>query len=690
MSVIVTSPIHSQVEGATVTSSESWTAKQTEHDKPVVIVGNGPVGMKAVAEILNRDRSIPVVIYGEESHPPYDRVKLSSWLIGDVDRDSIDTHFRRPFGSALHERFGMRVVAIDRNAKLITDASGLQTQYEKLILATGSHAFIPDIKGITLNGVFKLRTMDDATRLFARQYRSRHTLVIGGGLLGIETARGMRKNNTKITIVENTSHLMSGQFDETAANIICNQLQAIGLDVLVGSGVKEILGTSGYNDSRVKGVILHSGKTIECDTVIVATGIRPNLALAKQAGLHFGRGITVDNQLRTSDPDIYAIGECAEHNGQVYGLVAPGFEHAAAVANNIVGDTGEYLGSLSAARLKIASMNVFSASPAPNEPVPLYERFISYHDKENQTYRRLQLSRGRLIGAIGIGEWEQSLRVQSAIGMRNRIWPWHKLRFRVTGDLWPKQSANAIGAWPANTIVCQCNNINKGRIESAIASGCQSVDAIGKTCGAGMVCGSCKPQLATLLGKPSSLTVGGYKRLVGFALIALLMTAVMLFANPIAYVASVQNPQLMGLAINWHWDSLWRDGLMKQISGFTIVGAVVLALSVSLRKRVKRLHSIGQFDGWRIAHLVFSVIGLMALFAHTGFRMGHGLNFVLMSLFIALIIIGIVTTLAMTIGASRAPGFAAAVKSFALNLHIFLFWPIPLLLSWHILKGYWY
>lgn len=654
-------------------------------DDPVVIVGNGPVGMRALEEILKRDRTIPVVIYGEETHMPYDRVKLSSWLIGDVNLEGITHRYRRPFGSIVDERFGLRVMSIDRHNKIVIDAAGTRTRFEKLILATGSSAHVPNIEGIELDGVFTLRDIEDATQLFARQFRSRHTVVIGGGLLGLESARGMKKNNTDVTIIENSDRLMSNQLDKVGAELIHESLSEQGFSIITGSGVKSIIG-----DGRVGGVQLLSGETIECDTIILATGIRPNIGLAQSAKLYFGRGITVDNQMRTSDPSIYAIGECAEHQGRVYGLVAPGYEHASTVANHITGNSGEYRGSISAARLKIMGMDVFSVAPAPNAPKPLNENYLTYHDESEGTYRRIQMNKGRLIGAVGVGPWDQSLRVQSAIGATAKLNLLQRFRFQRTGNIWSEQSANQIAAWPDSTVICQCNNVSKGTVAAAIVSGCSTVESIGRSCNAGMVCGSCKPQLAALLGKTSSSLPAGYKKLVGFSVVAFVMAMVILFANPVAYVQSVQNPQLFGMELSWHWDSLWRDTLLKQISGFSILAAVVLALLVSLRKRVKRLHKVGSFDGWRVAHLVFSVLAVSALLFHTGFRMGYGLNFALMSLFLALIVLGIVTTIAMTIGANRAPEVSGAIRRLSLRLHIYLLWPIPLLLMWHILKGYWY
>ncbi|MBX2886789.1 MAG: FAD-dependent oxidoreductase, partial [Granulosicoccus sp.] len=292
-------------------------AKDSQPSRPpVIIVGNGPVGVRTMTEIFNRDRKIPIILYGDETHLPYDRVKLSLWLTGELDLNEISNRYRRPFGSSLEERFGRRVVAIDRQQKSILDSTGETTTYDKLILATGSQAYVPDIEGINSEGVFTLRNIDDATSLFARRNRSRHTIIIGGGLLGLEAARSMQPANTKVSVIEHSDRLMANQLDIEGASILRETLESKGFTFIVGDGIKRILG-----DPRVTGVQTNSGKTIDCDTIVVATGIKPNIELARNAGLAFGRGIQVNNHLQTSDPSIYAVGECAEHQREVYGLV---------------------------------------------------------------------------------------------------------------------------------------------------------------------------------------------------------------------------------------------------------------------------------------------------------------------------------------------------------------------------------
>lgn len=662
-------------------------SRQVPPRLPVIVVGNGPVGMRAVSEILDKDRGQPVVLYGKVAHLPYDRVKLSSWLAGDIDWQGIVKPYRRPFGSSLEERFGTCVSSIDPDDHSITDSCGQTTAYSKLILATGSSAFVPDIPGIDCEGVYTLRNLDDALNLMARRARSHHTIVIGGGLLGLETARGMQPMNTRVTIVEHSDRLMANQLDERSGQRLKEDIKLMGFSVIVSDGIKEVIGSP-----RVNGARLHSGRFIACDTIIVATGIRPHIELARQAGLAYGRGITVDDRMRTSHPDIYAVGECAEHRGNVYGLVAPGYEQAGVAASDIVGRESTYRGSIVASRLKVIGKDVFSIGPVGYTANPAAGKSLTYEDATSGVYRKLLIHRHRMTGAIGLGEWPQSLRIQTSVTNKSRIYPWQRMRFKRTGNLWAADSNDNVLSWPDSVIVCQCTSTTRGRIGELIIHGADSVESVGMACGASTVCGSCKPLINQLLGNTESPTsaVKGVRWLLAFMAVSVIACALILFSPVAPYATSVQSIDVLTRTMNWHWDNLWRSTLLKQITGFTVLAAIVLASALSLRKRLQKLMSYGSFDSWRIAHLALSAIALITLLLHTGFRMGHGLNFYLMSLFIALSLLGIATTVSLSYAHQLKPAIASTIRKHSIRWHIFLAWPIPVLLGWHVLKGYWY
>lgn len=645
---------------------------------PIVIIGNGPAGMRVAQELMERLPETALAIFGEEQHQPYNRVRLSSWLAGDLDQAGLAQPLRRPFGSICQEHIGYRIENIDREAHTITDNRGRTQRYSQLVLATGSSAYVPNIKGINTSGIYTFRDLDDANKLLARQASSHHTVVLGGGLLGLEAARGMLRNGTKVTVIDHADRLLARQLDEAASNRLIKDVVALGIEVRLNDGVTEIMGSE-----RISGVQLRSGELLKCDTLVLATGIRPNTGLAEAAGLHYGKGILVDDQMRTSDPDIYAVGECCEHRGEVYGLVAPGLEQASVAAASICQAEGAYSGSIAASRLKVVGTQVFSMGPMGDDSIRNYGRSHVYKDNSNGIYRKLLVHRNRLVGAIGIGEWNETVRLQTAIGAKQWIWPWQILRFLRSGMLWPEEDTKGVSAWPATAVVCQCTGVTRGTISEAIALGACSHEDVSKCTGASSVCGSCKPLVEDLLGntaerKPIAL----FRSVVTFALIALVSIAITLGMPAIPYAESVQ--------ASWQPDLLWRDGLIKQISGFSILGLFAIGLAVSLRKRVKPFAKFGRYDLWRLTHLLLGVLAIAALIAHTGMRTGHGLNFMLMLSFSIMILLGSVAALVMSFEHRIGGAVATRLRRQSSLIHIILFWPVPLLLGWHVLKTYWF
>lgn len=646
--------------------------------RPVVIVGNGPIGMRFAGELLARNPSRPIVIYGEEQHEPYDRVQLSAWLAGDVDWGALARPLVVDHGGRVEQRIGYRVLSIDRDERTVFDSDGRSQPYDSLVIATGSSPFVPNLPGIGLDGVYTFRDLDDAARLMARRVRSHRTVVLGGGLLGIESARGMQRGNTHVTVVEHADRLLGRQLDEAGSAQLREAVEGLGIEVVIGDGVAAIDG-----DGRVESVRLRSGRQLPCDTLVVATGVRPNINLARDAKLAFNRGIQVDDRMRTSDPDIYAIGECAEHRGSVYGLVAPGLEQAGVAAADIAGVDTRYKGSLAASRLKVVGTQVFSIGPvgAGEDPGLAYAHV--YRDDDAGIYRKLLVHRYRLVGAIGIGRWDESLRLQTQVGRSMRIWPWQILRFRRTGQLWPAEDSQQVAAWPATATVCQCAGVTRGTITKAVADGAADCEAVTRATGAGSVCGSCRPLIDELTGQPRTMTPTPWHRSLALGAGLGLVGSLLFLAGPnLPYATSVQQA--------WSWDFLWRDGLAKQVSGFSVLGLFAVGLLLSLRKRVRRLDRWGAFDGWRLAHVLIGVLVIIGLALHTGFRSGHGLNFLLMLSFSMMLLLGALSTGVIAIEHRIGGALATRLRRRSVWLHILLFWPVPALLGWHVFKTYWY
>ncbi len=639
----------------------------------MVIVGAGPVGMRMAQELWRRQPATPVVIYGDEASEPYNRVRLSSFLVGDISWQELTRDSALPAGANIETRYGCRVIAIDRARRCVRDATGFDQPYSRLVLASGSRAYVPDIPGIRLPGVYTFRDVSDAQRLFARRVRSRRTIVLGGGLLGLEAARAMQRFNTGVCVVEHYSRLMMRQLDATAASGLRAHVEAMGIEVVLDDGARRVLG-----DVAVSGIQLRSDRILECDTVVVATGISPNTELALAAGLPIGRGIKVNDRMQTADPDIYAVGECAEHRDRVYGIVAPGLEQATVAAHVIAGGSTRYAGSTLATRLKVLDLPVFSIGPATEEEKPDFARTWTWRD--GNAYRKLVTYRGRLVGAITVGECADLSRLQEAAMRQRRIWPWQLLRFARSGALWAEEDAGSVLAWPAAAAVCNCTGVTRGDLGRAMADGCATVEALAARTGASTVCGSCRPLLAQLAGAAGPLAPErGWKTLLGsggFALVAAVL--LLLFAVP--YAASVQVP--------WQWDVLWRDSFWKQVSGFTVLGLSVVLSALSLRKRIRRF-TLGAFPVWRVMHAVLGALTLVALAVHSGGRLGSNLNFTLMACFLGVVVLG-ATAGGIVALEHRLGSGAARLRRSWLWAHILMTWPIPVLLAFHVLKTYYF
>lgn len=638
----------------------------------LVIIGNGMASYKLCERLAQRGPPprFRITIFGEEPRPAYDRVHLTQQFKGRLPEKLLlaPTEWYREQQMELH--LSDPVVLIDREARLVHSASGRSVPYGHLVFATGSRAFLPSIPGNKAPGVFVYRTMEDLQAIRGYALFSRRAAVVGGGLLGLEAACVLRELGLATWIVERGIGLMTRQLDPEAGDLLRLHIERLGIPVCLGRDTTRI-------ETLGPDRLLHfsNGECLRVQLVIMAAGIRPRDELAAACGLRLGPrgGIEVNDLLQTSDERIFAIGECASHRKTIYGLAAPAFQMADALAATLCGRRGRFTGAGQSTWLKIPGLSVATLGDYQSQGETLISRATG-------GYRRLTVENGRLQGAVVIGDWAEQSRVQEVIERRGRVSRWQRARFLRTGRLWRGRAPLPVSEWPAAALVCNCMGVRRGVLSGACAEGCNTVEQLSRKTGAGTVCGSCRPLLAELLGSPALRhAMPGRKLLLAGSLGALGLGLAILVLPRIPVSDTVQG--------GWKMERLWLDAFWKQVSGFALMGLAGLSLLFSLRKRIKRVRA-GEVGWWRAVHTVLGALALIVLVTHTGFRLGQNLNFVLMMNFLALALAGglagAVTGLEQRLGGPAGRRLRRAWTA----AHILLLWPLPWLVLFHVMAAY--
>ena len=472
----------------------------------LVVVGNGMAGARTVEEILARGgaEQFEITMFGDEPYGNYNRILLSHVLSGqETDEDIFLNTIDWYEDNDITLYAGVRVTRVDRFAKVVLSDDGRTTPYDKLIVATGSRAFMPKMEGMylpgsrgedLLPGVFAFRTLDDTRAMIAYAQRDEHrkAVVVGGGLLGLEAARGLQRYGLEVEIVHAAQHVMNAQMGPEAADVVLRNLQRLGFTVHCGTYT-----TAVWGPDKVRGVRLKEGEELACDLVVVAAGIRPNVDLAVASGFTVERAVVVDDQMRTQDDDdVYAVGECAQHRGQVYGLVAPLWEQAVVLADQVTrtDETSLYLGSRTATKLKVAGVEVASMGVAGPEKDT--DEHVVYSEPTTGTYKSLVIRDDRIIGATLVGDSIKVAFLQQAF---DRGLPLPERRAELLFDLGGPAAEVGVADLPDDTQVCNCNGVSKEAICGAVAGGCKSVTAVMDQTRAGKGCGSCKSLVAQIV-----------------------------------------------------------------------------------------------------------------------------------------------------------------------------------------------
>ncbi len=472
----------------------------------LVVIGNGMAGMRTIEELLKIAPDLyEITVFGDEPHPNYNRIMLSPVLAGEQTINNIILNSREWYAEnniTLHT--GKRINKIDRLKRIASAEDGTSTNYGRLLIATGSTPFMLPIPGKDLQGVIGFRDIKDVDTMIDTANQYKHAVVIGGGLLGLEAANGLKIQGMQVTVIHKSACLLERQLDKPAGSMLQKSLEDKGLTFLLEKDTEQILG----ENNRVTGVRFKDGSEIPADIVVMAVGIRPNYALAESAGIHCDRGIVVNDTMQTYDPRVYAVGECVTHRGISYGLVAPLFEMAKVCATHLANfGIGQYKGSVTSTKLKVTGIDLFSAGDFSGGEGT---EEIVLHDAVGGVYKKLVIQNDKIIGSVLYGDttdgawYFQMLRDGKPI---------HEIRDHLMFGQDSLGNSGHQGQTKASAMademeVCGCNGVCKGTIVKSIKEkGLFTIDDVKKQTKAGSSCGSCVGLVEQIL---ASTLGGGY------------------------------------------------------------------------------------------------------------------------------------------------------------------------------------
>ena len=463
--------------------------------KKLVVIGNGMAGVATVEEILKIDPNrYEITILGKEKLPNYNRVLLADILTEKKEMKEItlnDFDWYKKNNITLHT--GLAVKAINRVRRIVVGEDGSEVAYDKLILATGSLPFIPPIPGTDKEGVVAFRTVTDCEKIREAANKGKKAVVIGGGVLGLEAAHGLSDIGFDVTLVHLMDRLMERNLDSLSSDYLREDLEKLGISVLLGKETVKIKGRK-----RVTGLEFKDGSSIDADLVVMGAGIKPNKSLAEESGIYCERGIVVSDTMQTYDPSVYAIGECVQHRGQTFGLVAQVFEHGRILANHLAGDARlSFVNKPTSVRLKIPEIKLYSGGNVAESD---HVETIDYHDRGSRTYKRLFLRENRLEGLVLYGDISggpqlfQSLLDEEDVSQKRQT--------LLFGEAPPgrKGATSMLDSMGDDAIICGCKGVTKDAIVNAVKTqGLFSLDEVKQVTNAATSCGGCTGMVEQLL-----------------------------------------------------------------------------------------------------------------------------------------------------------------------------------------------
>ncbi|WP_086663110.1 FAD-dependent oxidoreductase [Lentzea kentuckyensis] len=476
----------------------------------VVIVGYGMAGARLADELRRRDQDISITIVGAEPHAAYNRVLLSTVVAGSMTPASTRLHDEK--WAADHNidlRLGHEVVSLDRSSRTVTvectrgafvrsdstEGPRVSLPYDALVLATGSTPWVPPAEGLLEDGqlaagVVAFRTLDDCAEIEAKAHKGAPVVVLGGGLLGIEAARGLAGRGCLVTVVHPVGHLMERQLDSGAGGVLARTLGQLGIEFRLNALAAKYLPGDG--------LVLDDGTHVPAELVVVSAGVRAETSLAVKAGLEVDRGIIVDDALRTSDPRIHAIGDCAQHPGTVSGLVQPAWDQAAVLADRLTGSNpaSRYRGTSVVTRLKARDIDLAALGDVHTEVDCPDSEVLCFQEPSRGRYAKLVLRDDRVAGAIVIGAPDAAATITQLYD-RGIPAPTDRLAL-LLGRALPAEAASPADL-PSSAVICRCNTVSKGQIVSAWRAGAETVPQLAEATRATTGCGGCKDAVCGLL-----------------------------------------------------------------------------------------------------------------------------------------------------------------------------------------------
>jgi nitrite reductase (NADH) large subunit len=456
----------------------------------LVLIGNGMAGVRAIEEVLKiNPNGFEITIFGSEPYPNYNRIQLSTVLQGGTSVQDITLNEWNWYEEN-NIRFypGESVISIDIKNKRVTTDKEREEAYDKLLIATGSNPFMLPLPGADKIGVTAFRNIKDCEEMIACSKKYKKAAVIGGGLLGLEAARGLLNLGMEVDVIHIYDYLMERQLDRTAGKLLQKELEGQGMNFLLQKNTAEILGKK-----RVTGLRFKDGSKIKADLVVMAVGIKPNITLAQEAGIPVNRGIIVNDFLETDVPNIFAVGECAEHRGIAYGLVAPLYQQGHVLAKRICGieDGSGYQGSVLSTQLKVSGVDVFSAGKINEDEMT---KTYKLYDQWRGAYKKVLIEDGKIAGAVLFGDTKDGNRLFSLIKKQAKIEEYLEINQAE------KSEVSSVMLMSNDELICGCNGVTKGAIVEAIQTkGLTTVDQVKGCTNASRSCGGCKSLVSELL-----------------------------------------------------------------------------------------------------------------------------------------------------------------------------------------------